>query len=298
MSKKKRRPQAAAPAKQPENKPATEKNDNPAPDSAKPAVTEHTIIDQLFGSLEGEPDIEQDIAKLGAEPEDDVKISPEKPKKHKFFFGFAVFVIIMAVIGCVSTVRFAANATSQLFDNSSLKNEFAQFIFPVVVNDIGPFENTSEIPNSTKITCAIWNILINKDTAQYQNANTMGLSIPEYDVSAACKEIFGGTVTVEHQSVGTGEVRFTYDAENHVYAAQKNIRYLTYSPYIVEMSESNGIYRLIVGYLPPTVASVAGINGMEASPEKYMEYTIERSDKKNTLLSVRFSDYNSEQAAG
>ena len=180
------------------------------------------MIDQLFGRLDQEPDIESDIAEMG---NSDVEAeSPEKPRKSRFFFGFAVFVIIMAVIGCISTVRFVAGVTGSLLDNTSLKNEFAEFIFPVVVNDIAPFESAD-------------------------------------------------------------------DENSHTYTANKNIRYLTYSPKLISISKSSDVYTVVVGYLPPTVAAVAGVSGLSAQPEKYMEYTISRFDGKDTLLSVRFSDY-------
>lgn len=267
------------------------KNNAPAPAKpTAPAVEDkgEKVIDQLFGRLDQEPDIESDIAEMGnsgVEAE-----SPEKPRKSRFFFGFAVFVIIMAVIGCVSTVRFIAGVTGSLLDNTSLKNEFAEFIFPVVVNDIAPFESADEIPDSSKISCAIWNILLNSDTSAYEGGN-MGLTIPEYDVSASCRELFGSSVTLQHQTVGTAEMRFTYDENSHTYTANKNIRYLTYSPKLISISKSSDVYTVVVGYLPPTVAAVAGVSGLSAQPEKYMEYTISRFDGKDTLLSVRFSDY-------
>ncbi|MGN0650803.1 MAG: hypothetical protein ACI4KM_10230 [Oscillospiraceae bacterium] len=257
--------------------------------------TGERIIGELFGSLEEEPDIEADVAELGVDSDAGEEKAPaEKPKRKRFFFVFAVFVIIMAIIGCISTIRTAVQITARLVDNTALKQELAQFIFPVVVNDIAPFESASDIPNSSKVTCAVWNILINKDTKNYE-ASMGGLTIPEYDVMASCKEIFGSSAMLEHQTVGTAEVRFTYDEENHVYYANKNIRYLTYAPYIVSMDESdNGTFKLIVGYLPPTVATVSGLTGVEASPEKYMEYTINRWDGKTTLLAVAFSDYKPE----
>ncbi len=248
------------------------------------------VVNQLFGSLEDEADIEDDIAELGGNEPTDEEVIPEPIKKKRFFFGFAIFVIIMAVIGCISTVRFAASVTGKLLDNTSLKNEFAQFIFPMVVNDIAPFNGIDEIPNTSKITCAIWNILLTKDTVPYEDG-LGGLLIPEYDVMASCKELFGSSVVMEHQSVGTGEVRFTYDEEKHIYSAIKNIRYLTYAPQIVEMAEVDGNYQLIVGYLPPSLATVSGISGTEVSPDKYRLYTISRWDGKNTLLSVEFCDY-------
>ncbi len=262
----------------------------------KPKQEGEKVINQLLGSLDDENDIEGDIAELGTTQAEQAEPEISEPvKKKRFFFGFAVFVIVMAIVGCVSTVRFVGKIAESLVDNTSLKNEFAQFIFPVVVNDIAPFETTSEIPNTSKITCAMWNILIIKDTTAYEDGMG-GLSIPEYDVMQSCKEIFGNSVTIEHQSVGTGEVRFIYDAENHVYSANKNIRYLTYAPQVVEMTKSNDTYTLTVGYLPPALATVTGISGMEVAPEKYMEYTINRWDGDNTLMSVAFSDYDPETA--
>lgn len=247
------------------------------------------VIDQLFGSLEQEPDIESDIASLGGDAAAESQ-EAEKPQKSRFFFGFAVFIIIMAVIGCIATVRFVAGLTASLLDNTSLKNEFAQFIFPVVVNDIAPFEEPDEIPNSSKISCAIWNIIVNSDTSEFEQSGG-GLAIPEYNVSASCRELFGASVSLEHQTVGTAEMRFTYDENKKTYSASKNIRYLTYSPKIMSISEDGGVFTVVVGYLPPTLASVAGISGLQAQPEKYMEYTISRWDGTDTLMSVRFSDY-------
>ena len=262
----------------------------------KPKEQGEKVINQLLGSLDEENDIEGDIAELGStEADQAIPEIPEPVKKKRFFFGFAVFMIIMALIGCISTVRFVVNVTEDLVDNTSLKNEFAQFIFPVVVNDIAPFETVSEIPNTSKITCAIWNILIIKDTTRYEDGMG-GLSIPEYDVMQSCKEIFGSSITLEHQSVGTGEVRFTYDEEKHVYSANKNIRYLTYAPQIVNVTRSDDTYNLVVGYLPPALATVTGISGMDVVPEKYMEYTVNRWEGKNTLMSVAFSEYDPETA--
>lgn len=260
----------------------------PAPAPAEPQGEK--VIDQLFGRLDQEPDIESNIAELGGNDESEAQ-TDEKPKRSRFFFGFAIVVVIMAVIGCFSTVRFIANLTGSLLDNTSLKNEFAQFIFPVVVNDIAPFENADEIPDSSKISCAIWNILLNSDTSEFEISSNMGLTIPEYNVSASCRELFGSSVSLVHQTVGSAEMRFTYDEGTHTYSASKNIRYLTYSPKVMSMSKSGDVYTVLVGYLPPTVAAVAGVSGLNAQPEKYMEYTISRFDNKDTLLSVRFSDY-------
>lgn len=254
--------------------------------SAREKHTEDVIY-ELFGSMESEPDIETDIAALGQLPDDDMRVAGN-PKKHRFFFGFAIFVIIMAIIGTVSTVRFVINGIGNLVDNTSLKNEFARFLLPVVANDVAPFQNESEISNSAKVNCAIWNILVNKDPNIYKGSAAGELLIPEYDVLVACKEIFGAGAAITHQSVGTVDTRFTYDADNHVYSCVRNLRYLNYAPRIVDMTESNGTYVLTVEYLPPSISMVAENLGIEVTAEKTMEYTVNRWDGKNTLMSIKF----------
>lgn len=247
------------------------------------------VINELFGSSELEPDIETDIADLGQQPDDDVKIARD-PRKNKFFFGFAVFVVIMAIIGVISSVKFISNGINYIMDNTSLKNEFARFLLPVVANDIAPFENESEISNSAKVSCAIWNIYVNKETEDYTNPNTGDLNIPEYDVSISCKEIFGSGSSITHQSVGAGDTRFAYDPNNHIYICSSKMRYLNYAPRITGMTENNGTYVLSVDYLPPSLTMGTVDTAIEVTADKTMEYTINRWDKKNTLMSVRVLD--------
>ncbi|MDE7362862.1 MAG: hypothetical protein K2N38_13120 [Oscillospiraceae bacterium] len=245
------------------------------------------VINELFGSTESEPDIESDIADLGNVPDDDMKIARD-PRKHKFFFGFAVFVVIMAVIGCIASVRAVSGVVRDIMSNTSLKTEFTRFLLPVVANDVAPFENESEISNSAKVSCSIWNILVNKDITAYPKGDTGDYNIPEYDISVSCKELFGTGSTLTHQTVGSGDSRFYYDEANHMYNCPSNMRYLNYSPRIVGMTEDHGTYVLTVEYLPPSFTMAIEDMDFEVTADKTMEYTINRWDKKNTIMSVRF----------
>lgn len=245
------------------------------------------VINELFGSSESEPDIETDIAELGNMPDDDMRIA-RAPRRHRMFFGFAVFVVIMAVIGCISSVRVISDAVRDIMSNTSLKNEFTRFLLPVVANDIAPFENESEISNSAKVSCSIWNIMVNKDITVYPLGDTGGYNVPEYDVSVSCKELFGTGSTLTHQTVGSGDSRFYYDEANHVYVCPSDMRFLNYSPRIVGMTENHGTYVLTVEYLPPSFTLTADDMEFEVKADKTMEYTINRWDKKNTIMSVRF----------
>lgn len=75
----------------------------------KQSQEESRVIDELFGNLD-EPDIESDIAELGGS-ESDQAVSGKQPRS-RFYFVFAVVVIVMAVIGVISSVRFVAQITS------------------------------------------------------------------------------------------------------------------------------------------------------------------------------------------
>lgn len=252
------------------------------------------VINELFGEVEDESEIEieEDVANLGESPDSDIKTADlagyRSERKRKAFFIVAVFVIIMAFIGLFSSIRFVANGISDLADNTALKNEFSRFLLPVVANDIAPFENESEITNSSKVSCAIWNILVNKDTSAFKESPAGGFFVPEYNVTVSCKEIFGSGASLTHQTVGSGDSRFTYDEENHVYNCTKDLRYLNYAPRITEMTENNGTYVLKVEYMPPSITMVADDLGITVEPDKTLEYTINRWEKKNTLMSVRF----------
>lgn len=249
------------------------------------------IINELFGEIDEAEDLETNVADLGQDSEDDIKIA-EDPRRQRFFFGFAVFVVIMAIIGLITCIRLIVMGIHGLVDNTYLKNEFTRFILPAVANDISSFNSEAEISNSAKINCSIWEILLNKDYGTFPKSQTGEYLIPEYDVGVACKEIFGSSSSITHQSVGYGDARFVYDEERHVYSCGRNLRNLSYAPRISEMTEVNGVYTLKVEYLPPSISLVADNLGVETDPDKTMIYTITRQDKKNILTSVAFPDNN------
>lgn len=247
------------------------------------------VINDLFGEVGETPDIENDVADLGLEPEDDVKVVDEE-KRHRFYFGFAIFVVIMAIIGLITCVRFAVVGIKSLVDNTALKNELTRFILPAVAIDVSSFGSEEDISNAAKVHCSIWQILLSEEHGAYKSSTADTYVIPEYDVGVACKAIFGSEATIIHQSVGYGEARFSYDAEKHVYRGQRNLRSLNYAPKITEMVENNGVYTLTVDYLPPSISMVTDNLGVEIAPDKSMVYTIIRQDKKNILKSVEFPD--------
>lgn len=244
------------------------------------------VLDELFEGIDAQTEIEDDIADLGTDEEDDTVVV-DNPVRHRFFFGFAIFIVIMAIIGMIASVRFIANGVSSLMDNKSLKEEYTRFLLPVVANDIAPFSSESEIAHSAKVGCSIWNILLNHNLSDYKKTPDGELLIPEYDVGVSCKEIFGNNAGIVHQSTGTADTRFIYNEQNHTYTCTYNMRYLSYAPGIAQMEQNGGVFTLTVDYFPPSIRIVSQDIGVEPTPEKTMIYTIWRDNGKNTLMSVK-----------
>ncbi|MBD5112720.1 MAG: hypothetical protein HDT42_09370 [Ruminococcaceae bacterium] len=254
------------------------------------SAEQHTdeVLSELFGNIEDvDSDIENDITELGDMPDDDIKTA-EPPKKNRFFFGFAIFTVIMAVIGIISCVSFVSGAIRNIVDNTSLKNEFARFLLPVVANDIPAFEQPNDLPDSVKIRCSVWNILINKDISDYKVSLEGQYQIPEYDIDKSCKELFGSEATLNHRTINYGDLQFSYSSDNHVYNCARDLRYLNYAPKITDMTEENGVYKLTVEYISPSLSMLAEDLDLESTADKSMIYNVTRVDGKITLLSVDF----------
>lgn len=266
------------------------------------------VLNELLNELDEEKSLDisgldADISRGGIEPEN-ISIQSENAaeatvgnssesqntkKKSRSYFVFAIFMIVMAVIGVVSVVLFAVGKISETINSNTLKDEYTRFLLPVVTNDTAPFENENELSNTAKINCSIWNILLNHDTSSYKLSETGEFLIPEYDVEYSCKEIFGTSSGIVHRTVGSQDMSFSYDSNNHVYSCVKDLRYLNYVPVITQMSKSGGIYTLTVDYYSPSGRFLSEHLGIEAEAEKTMKYIISRYDGKNTLVSVQFA---------
>lgn len=285
------------PAQKTENKPAAKVNNKPAQKAEKP-VGKNTdkkpkkSVNLLFrknAEANIASDIETDVAELGNNEKNPPVTRAKTKKKHKFFFGLALFMIIMSIVGVVSTVVFIVDKATDAVSSNSVKDEFTRFLLPVVANDIAPFDNENELSNSAKINCAIWNIMLNHDTSVYKLSETGEFLIPEYDVEYSCKEIFGTSSGLVHRTVGGTEMSFTYNEEKHVYSCIKDLRYLNYAPVITKIAQNGGTYTLTVEYYPPAVRFLSEKMGIEAEAEKTMKYIINRYDGKNTLVAVKFT---------
>jgi len=245
------------------------------------------IINSLVGNLSHalEEDVSEIDGMLDEQPRE-YHDRENKPAKYRFFLIFGLIVFWLAIIGTFDVVKTVREFSYNISNQTALKDEFALFLYPVVINDPPEFTGTESLQTSTVISSAIWKIILTGDTANY--AHGMGImTIPEIDVEAAARSIFGYGFDIEHRTIDNIIIAFDYAPESKSYLVPENPVYFTYSPGIANISNTGETYKVTVEYIAPSPLLISGIE-YENEPAKTMIYTITRSKDIKTIQSIEF----------
>lgn len=264
------------------------KAQNQQPQSEK----ESHILDSFAGTIEAvntamTTALDEDIIEID---ETAAEITPETDKKekksHKLYFALTIFVLVMAIVGVINTITFSAQLFDDLKNKTALKNEFAVFLYPAVVNDIPTFEAVEDLPSSSMISCSIWNIII-KGTTELYASDGKYMTIPAIDVESSAHNLFGASITFTHQTVGDVEQQFIYSETDNSYTVPVNLRLTSYSPRVIEVSNVGELFTVTVEYIPPMAFAIEGIEH-ENDPDKTMIFTVSRSNDSKTIRSLQY----------
>lgn len=240
-------------------------------------------VDEVEKELEGESETETASA-----------FDPAAPliKNSKTFFVIGLIIIFLAVVGLVNTVKFTANTISDIANQTALKNEFAEFIYPLVLIDAPAFDEIENIPSSVVINAAIWRIIINGNTEKYENDGTY-MTVSEIDVESSAAALFGSVVKTEHQTVTSGIDAFEYDEALKSYLVPINLDKNTYWPQISLISSVGDTFTLTVDYMTP----IMGVGNDSSDMIKQMVYTVSRNASAKSVKAIRYvtADEKNEQ---
>ncbi|MCL2020168.1 MAG: hypothetical protein FWG70_10495 [Oscillospiraceae bacterium] len=258
-----------------------------------PAPKEHKVINTLVGNLSLA--LEENVVEIDEMLDDDTKQQPKeyqnrdkKPAKYRFFLIFGLIVFWLAIMGALSVGQTIGELAYDISNQTALKEEFERFLFPVVVNDPPEFDGAENMPISVIISSAIWQIILTGDTSNYER-DFQTLMIPENDVEAAARSIFGQNFDMRHSTVDNIIIAFIYDADIKSYIVPENPTFNTFSPKVSEILNNGESYRIIVEYITPTPHLIAGIE-FESQSVKTMIYTITRAaDRTKTIQSIELN---------
>ncbi|MDR0991805.1 MAG: hypothetical protein LBL87_02755 [Ruminococcus sp.] len=247
------------------------------------AVLPGDLKKMLGSALSEDVEMIEEITAAEEPPEKAPKHSEMNRKRAVFIIG--IIVIIMAVVGIISTVGFAGQMIDRFADNQAQKDQFARFIYPVVICDPPPFDAAVKMRAETQLTAAIWDIIIFEDQSAFERDFDF-IIVPELTVEQHAVKLFGSGIKPEHKSIVTADISFYYNEETHTYRIPADPIYFSYSPEIESITRSGNRYTLLVGYLSPTPAWYAVNGHIAEKPEKYAEYVIEITGDKMRIAAI------------
>lgn len=253
---------------------------------SKPARREREGLSDDLGEALSEDSNELSVepGNIPAENEQEPEEAVERP--NKLYLVFAVFVIIMSVIGIISTVSFFSGIISNIANRTELKNELALFLYPIVAVDPPDCDTVDELPSTIVVESAIWRIILTGDNSNYEKMYNTYMYVPAIDVEFSIRSIYGNSVQIQHQTVGSMDTTFTYVESMNSYLVPINPHYAAYSPRITDVTNVGELYTVTVEYIPPSALAVEGIE-FESNAQKTMVYTLSKSKNVSTLHSIK-----------
>jgi len=193
------------------------------------------------------------------------------------FFAFAITGMVFAVSTGIDYFRNLNKVTDTKDDR------FTACIIPAVVMDIEAFQDPSELSSNQVITAAIWRMIINgKDLDKYEKTFDI-MSVPALEIEKSATELFGTSFSnIEHQTVGSGDVRFYYNPETATYNIPANPVIFSYYPDVTAYSETNGVFTLEVAY----IREIPLWMNTKQEVAKVAKYRVQQSDEGFNILSV------------
>ena len=248
-------------------------------------------IDSIKKMFDGALDEDsEDMAELLSE-----EPAPEMPAavpvdRSRMYFLLGLAVAFFSVIGIISTVFFSIGKIQEFTDNTQQKNDFARFIYPVVICDPAPFNETMRMNSDTILSAAMWDIILYEDKTKYVQDFDY-ITVPEVDVEKHAVKLFGDGLSFNHRSILNTEVKFHYEEDIRSYRIPAKPRYFTYSPYVEEIQREGDVYVLSVGYISPTPAYFdLNENSETPTPDKYVEYVVKKQGDEYTLTAINISE--------
>ncbi|MDR0947370.1 MAG: hypothetical protein LBM87_06485 [Ruminococcus sp.] len=208
----------------------------------------------------------------------------EKIRKRVFFI-LGVFVVIMSVIGIFATAEFISARIEYFADNTKQKNEFAEFIYPVVICDPPPFGMSVKMRDETIISTAIWDIILYADKTNF-TADFDNIIVPELTVEQHAIKLYGDDISFTHKSILGSDVQFYYLEELKSYRIPAMPRYFSYSPFIENISSVGERYTLTVGYVAPSPSWYQKTGDDSPVIEKSAEYILQKRNNVLKLIAI------------
>ena len=225
-----------------------------------------------------------------------MKEKTNKGVKSKLAFPIGIIVLILAVVGAISTVKFAADSIKKMADNSADKQKYEQMLKPVVMFDPDPFDDLKQADVSQLLNSAVWALLMSEEGTEkypYSEGDVFGIIVPQEDIEKYFISLFGTEINIAsmHDSIDMSAYDIVYDAALKSYILPITGVESAYTPKVYEIEEKGSSVILSVGYISNKAwAQVADDGYTTPEPDKYMKITLRERNGGMYVASIQAVD--------
>lgn len=217
-------------------------------------------------------------------------------KKNQAAFPLGLLAAVLAVIGLVTVISYAVNGVKRLTDQTARKQEYEEFLKPVVMFDPDPFDDLTQADVPQLLNSAVWALLMSTDGTEqysYSEGETFGIIVPQADIEKYFVTLFGTEIDIAslHASLDMSKYEITYDAALKSYILPVTGVESAYTPHVTEIEKKGSSVILTVGYIGSKAwAQVADGDYAPPEPDKYMKITIRERSGGMYVASIQATD--------
>lgn len=225
-----------------------------------------------------------------------MKEKTNKSGKNKLAFPIGIIVLILAVVGIISTIKFAVDSVKKMTDDSADKLKYEQMLKPVVMFDPDPFDDLKQADVSQLLNSAVWSLLMSDEGTEkypYSEGDVFGIIVPQEDIEKHFVSLFGTEIDIAsmHDLIDMSTYDITYDAALKSYILPITGVESAYTPKVYEIEEKGSSVILSVGYISNMAWAQVADNGYSApEPDKYMKITLRERSGGMYVASIQAVD--------
>lgn len=224
--------------------------------------------------------------------EDEEDVIEKSGGKKAAYSVIGAIMLIFAVIGIISTARYIIGRTRSFTVTESSEAEFAKAVYPAVIMDIEAFQSGSELSPQQVITAAVWKMIMSGDIDKYDKTFDI-ISVPAVDIESAAAKLFNAEFpNLEHQTVGSGELKFYYNEESKTYNVPSKPLLFSYKPEVKAVSKDGEVYSVEVDYLQEQPSWMEGNSKFDFGVSKTVKFRIQLIDGEYSILSMEILSVN------
>ena len=214
-------------------------------------------------------------------------------KKSKLAFPLGMLIIIFSIIGIVATAKAGVTLFRDLTDNSAQKEEYEEFLRPVVMYDPDPFDDVRSADITQLVNAAIWSLITQSNSTEafsYSTGDNMGILIPVERVTDEFIRLFGNEIDIasQYDSIDMSSHDITYDSAQGGFIIPITSLEVAYTPEVYEIEKKANSIILSVGYIGAKAwADIDGDEYVAPQPDKFMKITLRQGDKGYYIASLQ-----------